>query len=421
MNRQPFGVPPRRWEPRLNPRFVRLSRGWRRRRLRRRQRIVSVQTRGIEHLQRPLRDGMGVMITPNHSAHYDSAALYLAADEIRQPLYFLAAWQVFAMSPKIESWCLQRMGCFSIDREGTDRFAYRRAVNILQRDKHPLVVFPEGDIYHFSDRVMPFREGAAAIASTAARRSPRPIAIVPCAIKFRYAEDPTRAMCETMSQLERQLHLRPVTNLALPKRILRFAEALLSVKEIDYVGHVTQGTVQERQDRLANTILQRLESKYQLRVHDETIPERVKSLRQLIIQTAESTGAGPQVRSSILPIVDFEQEMEDLYFVIQLYSYPGEELLESPTIERMAETLDKLEEDVLQYSEPSVRGRRQARIEFGESIAVGPAAGRQSVADLTLLMQSRVQDLLDHIDDSFALHSTFGASSRPQGVLAKTH
>ena len=41
-------------------------------------------------------------------------------------------------------------------------------------------------------------------------------------------------------------------------------------------------------------------------------------------------------------------DLEDLFLVVQLYSYPGDYVAEKPSIERMAETLDKLEEDVLE-------------------------------------------------------------------------
>jgi len=44
--------------------------------------------------------------------------------------------------------------------------------------------------------------------------------------------------------------------------------------------------------------------------------------------------------------------MDDLFFVIQLYSYPGDYVAERPVIERIAETLDKFEEDVLQATYP---------------------------------------------------------------------
>ena len=66
------------------------------------------------------------MITPNHSAHYDSAALYIAADRIDTPLYFMTAWQVFAMSRGYQRWAMQRLGCFTIDRESNDRQAFKQ-------------------------------------------------------------------------------------------------------------------------------------------------------------------------------------------------------------------------------------------------------------------------------------------------------
>ena len=50
---------------------------------------------GVEHLRSALRDGHGVLITPNHATHYDSNSLYLAADKIGTPLYYMTAWQVF--------------------------------------------------------------------------------------------------------------------------------------------------------------------------------------------------------------------------------------------------------------------------------------------------------------------------------------
>ena len=164
MNRQPFEIPPKWWAPKLAPWAVKLTRGYRHRQLRRAQRVVHIEAIGLDYLERAIKSDQGVLITPNHSAHYDSAALYAAADQIGQPLYFMTAWQVFAMSRGWDRWLMQRLGCFSIDRESTDRKAFKQAVNILQGEPQPLVIFPEGDVYHVSDRVTPFREGAAAVA-----------------------------------------------------------------------------------------------------------------------------------------------------------------------------------------------------------------------------------------------------------------
>ena len=109
--------------PKLVPWAVKLPRGYRQRHLRRSQRLMSIEAIGIEHLENARAAGHGILICPNHSAHYDSAALYAAAGQIGQPLYFMPAWQVFAMSKRWDRWLMQRMGCFSIDRESTDRTA----------------------------------------------------------------------------------------------------------------------------------------------------------------------------------------------------------------------------------------------------------------------------------------------------------
>ena len=55
-----------------------------------------------------------------------------------------------------------------------------------------------------------------------------------------------------------------------------------------------------------------------------------------------------------------EEELEDVFFVVQLYSYPGNYVAQKATVERMAETLDKFEEDVLGRSTATIRGTRRA-------------------------------------------------------------
>ena len=68
---------------------------------------------------------------------------------------------------------LQRIGAFSVDREGCDRRAIRQAVEFLSGG-HALVVFPEGEIYHLNDRLTPLLEGVAFMALTAQRELEKP-------------------------------------------------------------------------------------------------------------------------------------------------------------------------------------------------------------------------------------------------------
>src|SRR5208283_4303910 len=191
MNRQPYNKPPRWWSPKLSRWWIQF---WRRVRLREqvvKHRLVEVEVRGLEHVQKAVSQGSGVLITPNHCSHADAFALYGAADALGISFYVMVAWQVFARSNWFRQLALRQHGCFSVDREGTDVNAIRQARDVLVSGTCPLVIFPEGEVYHVNDRVMLFREGPAGIALMAAKKAARPIVCVPCAIKYRYLEDPT--------------------------------------------------------------------------------------------------------------------------------------------------------------------------------------------------------------------------------------
>lgn len=392
MNRQPFGTPPRWWGPKLAPWWVEATRTFRWRELQEDQRIEAIDATGLEIVREAVDSGAGVMIAPNHSAHYDSSALYCALDRIDLPTFFLVAWQVFATCRPFDVWALQHHGCFSIDRESADRQALKQAIRILQSEPYPLVVFPEGDIYHVSDQVTPFREGAAAMALTAANRADRPIRIVPCGIKFAYVEDPLPKLLETMARLEERLFIRTGRSDDLVVRVHALGEALLALKELEHLGATGSGRLRDRVPLLMEELLRRLEDRYPQTARGDRIPERVKSLRREIIQHQREHRRDPAALRRT------REELDDLFLVMQLYSYPMGYVAPGARIERLAETIDKFEEDVLEVSEPSVKGRRRIRIHFGPPIeVVAGQRGREAVAELTRTMEREVQSLLDAI------------------------
>ena len=57
----------------------------------------------------------------------------------------------------------------------------KAAKDVLLRLKRPLVVYPEGEVYHTNDRLTPLREGAAMMALTAQKAldGEVPVFIVP--------------------------------------------------------------------------------------------------------------------------------------------------------------------------------------------------------------------------------------------------
>lgn len=407
MNQQPYEKPPQWWPPKINPWWIKLNRPLRRRLLRRKQQIVRIDVQGLDPVKDVLRAGAGVMITANHSFHYDSFMMWEASDRLGRPFHFLTAWQVFAMSSRFDRWSLQRHGCFSIDREDNDRQAFKQAVDILKDSAFPLVVFPEGDIYHTNDRVTAFREGAAGIAMAAAKRTERRVVVVPCALKCWYVEDPTPNLCQLMDKLEERLYWKPRTHLSLPDRIIRFAEGLLALKELEHIGKPQVGEVSERSAALSEVLLGRFEKQYDIHRVLPGIPERVKTLRQKIIKQMSEPGLTPMVGKQL------RDHMDDLFFVMQMYSYPPNYVAESPTVERIAETLDKFEEDVFEVDVPAVRGSRHVIIRFGEPIDIPKQRSPKEVQEYTDMLQARVQALIDQMN---AEHNQVKGPGRPLTV-----
>ena len=88
-----------------------------------------------------------------------------------------------------------------------------------------------------------------------------------------------------------------------------------------------------------------------------------------------------------------------MFLVTQLYSYPGNYLEENPSVERIAETLDKLEEDALEASYPTVHAEREVLVRF--DLPIGLPTGkekRMAPAELTDRLEKRVQSMLDEMN-----------------------
>jgi hypothetical protein len=264
-------------------------------------------------------------------------------------------------------------------------------VEILQNEPYPLVIFGEGEVYHVNDTVTPFRDGPAAIAITAQKRAKRPIVCIPCALKFFYTEDPTDQLLDLMSRLEERILWRPRADLPLAERIQRFAAGILGVKEVEYLGRTQTGDLPTRIKTLAESVLEDIEERHNLDKADLDLPDRVKACRREVIQELEQPEESKRQQATL--------DLEDLFMVIQLFSYPGDYVAARPSLERIAETLEKFEEDILRLPTAGIRGRRKVTVALGPPITVQSAADKKtSVASLTAKLERGVQSLLDEIN-----------------------
>ena len=389
MNRQTFERPPRWWSPKLSPGWIRFWRPFRKWEQRRKHRLVQTEVHGAEGVRRALDAGHGVLVTPNHCSHADCFALYEAADRVESPFYAMMAWQVFSRGSWLRQTILQQHGGFSVDREGTDLTALRQARDILEHEPYPLAIFPEGEVYHLNERLTPFRDGPAAIALMAAKKGKRSVACVPCAIRYYYVEDPTEALTRLMDRLEQSLHWRPRRDMTLPQRIYRIAEGTLALKEIEMLGHTQSGTLPERIGSFIEMILARVKLKHALPSEGLSIPERVKAARHAAIACLEQRPDDSDLRRQMA------EDLDDLFLVVQAFSYPGDYVREKPSIERIAETLDKYEEDLLEMATATVRGTRRVVVKLGDPVILHQSSQPIMTArELTIELQRRVASML---------------------------
>ncbi len=388
MDRYPYFKPPRWWSPKPSRSWMKIWRPWRRFQQIREYRVVDIQVRGLELLRDHIDQGHGVLITPNHAGHADCFALFHALEKLPQLSQVMTAWQVFDSLPKLQRLVYRHHGCFSIDRESNDLQAFRWAVRVLQQTSHPLVIFPEGEVYHLNDFVTPFRDGTLSIAMNAVRRSSRPIGCFPCAIRYVYLEDPTPALREVMSRLEQCIGQSPRGALPLDERLRQFTENAIALRERQHQGTARDGALQPRIDALADVILRRVETRLDAVPSSDFVPERVRQLRHLAIGRAAEMPAQDRRR------VDIHDDLENLFVAVQLYSYRADYLDDRPSLERMAETIDKYEEDFLGATTASIRGTRQATIRFGEPIVVSTVGTRDDVRRLGETLRGKVQSLL---------------------------
>ncbi|MHC4303384.1 MAG: lysophospholipid acyltransferase family protein [Planctomycetota bacterium] len=389
----------------------------RRRIARRMYRVAGIEVRGHEHIDAVRAEPGGTMVTVNHPAHGDPFVILEAMHRLKLSCCYIAAWQVFWGWLGLKGWAFQRMGAFSVDREGTDLRSFRAAVDILAGGRHALVIFPEGEVYHLNDRVTPLRDGAAMIAISAARRRRKsdggPLRLIPCGIKYFHLQDPTPQLEMVMSRLEQRVYWSPRPDRPLADRIYRYAEAVLALKELEYLDGCGSGSLPERIAALSEHILAEMEQRRLGTVRSDTIPVRVKQLRQGVMQELPGLGPagddaqdeGPLPADEPTPeaLTQARRDLEDVHLVTQLFSYPGDYVAQRPTVERIAETLAKFEEDALGVEDATSKTDRRAIVSFGPPVDVsaflaeasGPARGKATA--LTTLIEQRIQAQLDSI------------------------
>ena len=347
--------------------------------LRRKFAVASVSSAGEDAVTARLADGDGVMLAGNHADHADPHVLLEVAARAGWKPRFMAAREGFE-SGKLASYALQATGAFSIDRDGADLSALKTAIETVASRQHPLVIFPEGEIYHHQESLDPIHDGFASILLKAAGKMPenKKAWLVPMALVYRYPPEIEKTWDDRIGVLEYQVRGRTFPGRDPVDRLLSLGEAALENHETAYLGAPHPGDpLPARLARLREKILSGVENRLELSFPGKSTPERFRSLRgHLRRKLLADPPPPPETREAMLG------EFLHLHRVHQLYSYPGTYLAENPTRERVSETILKLEEDIL--DSPRYPVRRTAHVVFDAPVdaasALAAAGGQPKVA-----------------------------------------
>src|SRR5690606_29322937 len=108
-------------------------------------------------------------------------------------------------------------------------------------------------------------------------------------------------------------------------------------REQQFLGAHQAGGVESRIASLADVMASDLEERFGLAAAGDAVPDRVKRIRKRLIELRHASATTPLAQQEI------EAAMEQAFVAIQLYSYRPGYIAQSPSIERIAETVDKLE------------------------------------------------------------------------------
>lgn len=349
---------------------------------------------GAEKMVELAKQGHSVLVAPNHGDHADPHVMVENGSGYGLSYHFMSARECFEVS-RTSAFVLQRMGAFSVDREGTDLSSIKTAIKILSAGEFPLVIFPEGEIWHHQEMILDLNDGVSAIAikSLKKMKEGKRCYVVPVGLRYTNDTEIVNSFSERLNVLEDRIGWKPRPNIPVVERIWRLATGILATKEAEFLGRAQDGTLQERIQKLQRNLIALVEDASGYAAGEGNTPQQVKKLRQLIREEliCEEKPPDPE-RQGIL--YDF---LDTLFLCIQLYSYP-QYLSEDSSVDRIAETIFKLEEDVL--GEGLYLASREVHIEYGEPIDVlsfieeEDYSPKSAVSPLTQRMQAEINRLM---------------------------
>jgi len=365
-----------------------------------------------------------LILLPNHPSFHDPIIMFLLSARLNRYFYYLTAFETFedpgkifmvsserSLLEPISQWgpiksflrkVFQRCGMYSVHRGLTDRASIGQTWHLLEQKDSCLVIFPEGGCSYQNDTVMPFREGGIQMAFQSLKQANKrgqeleDLYAVALTIKYRYKDDMSLTIKESLSSLELKLALPSLNQLTDYERLVRIAGAVLKRLEIEY-GIKTQLSdsrdLNRRINALRNFVIGRCEA--ELGITDSVnkmMRERVYRVQHHLQTQSMAVDSSIQWSRRVM-----EKAMGRLLNFDAIYDGY---VAENQTQERFLDTLIRLEREVFEIDQPLVKGFRTAEVKVGEVFNLKDHFANyqrqrvQVVTDLNSQLQRSVQSVL---------------------------
>ena len=366
-------------------------------------RISEIRLEGeTEMIREAMEKGDRLLFVINHPTHSDAQVLTEIHRRLGVPSCFMAAYDVF-LRAGFHAWCMQRMGNFSIDREGSDRKAMAAAIKVLTDGERALNIYPEGNVFLTNDRLAPFLDGAAFIALKAqATLDGAEVKVVPVSMKFTHLTAPRETVTARMQQLGSASGYKFAAGSSEDPVGAVFGVGchvlgkLLGRHGFPEEVPADAPTLHERLRNFTCGLVSDVEKGLGIDPPEgQALRERISKARSMIHQIRTNPGSRDH------PEIDGLADRAILALRINGYNEPY--LAERPTIDRYDETVERIAEDYHSRSMPRT-GPRRAMVLIHPPLSVGDfldsANGkmRGAIPALTAAMSEQVQSGIDALN-----------------------
>lgn len=350
------------------------------------------------------RDNKRLIFVSNHPTHSDPQVLTEVQRRLGIDASFMAAYDVF-LRGRLQAFLMQRLGNFSIDREGSDRKAMAAAIQIVRDGRRALNIFPEGNVFLTNDRLMPLLDGTAFIALKAQTAlDGNEVMVVPVSMKFTHLTRPRDPLRKRLIDLaEHSGHQFPVGSEDDPvSAVLGLGRHIIGSHLRTHGGSnapdFDESSIHETLEAFAATLVDGLETDLGIKAAPEMkLLDRIGKVRSRLHQLRTDPSL-PQD-----PTLDGMADRALL--ALRVHGYTAPYLTARPTIDRYDETVERIAEDYHSRAMPRT-GPRRAMVEIHPPLSVrefleqNGGSLRTTIPALTATLSRTIQSGIDDLNET---------------------